>query len=267
MRQLFLLAAFFAAAALPVRAQEFDYSLWQRVLGKYVNDAGRVDYAALKAHSDDLDRFAEQIAARSPLSSPRDFPNRPSQMAYWINAYNALVMKGVVENWPVESVLKIGVLPHSFFWGKKFTVGGRATTLDDIEKGELRKKFSDPRIHFALTCASNSCPPLRRKAFAPEQLEEQLDSAARDFINSPRGMRIEASANRIKLSRIFKWYGSDFEAAVREKNPRGASPAVLIFIRRYASGQNRKALDSLHNPRIEFFDYDWRINYVRAAPS
>jgi hypothetical protein len=256
----------FAAAGCTssTRAQSFDYAPWQRVLQKFVTDEGKVDYAKLKADPAELNRFTEEIAARSPLSNPQEFPTRQDQMAYWINAYNALVIKGVVENWPVKSVLKIGALPHSFFWHKTFLAGGRATTLDNIEKGELRKRFGDPRTHFVLVCASNSCPQLQREAFAPGKLEQQLDSAARAFINGPRGMQIEAAANQVKLSKIFDWYSGDFEAYMRAKNLTGGGHTVLDFIRQYANDANRRALDSLHNPRIEFFPYDWGINEVHS---
>ena len=113
-------------------AQEFDYSPWDRVLKKYVTEMGRVDYAALKADSGDLDRYVTTIAARSPLSHPQVFPTRESQLAYWINAYNALVMKAVVANWPTKSVRSLGKL-YSFFWARKFVAGGKEYTLNNIE--------------------------------------------------------------------------------------------------------------------------------------
>jgi hypothetical protein len=253
-----------ATGASEAGPRPFDYSPWQSVLQKFVTDAGRVDYAALKADPAELNRFTDEIAARSPTSNPQDFATREDQMAYWINAYNALVVKGVIENWPVESVLKIGTLPHSFFWHKTFTVGGKASTLDHIEKDELRKKFGDSRIHFALVCASNSCPQLQREAFTPEKLDQQLDSAARAFINSPRGMQIDVATNRVTLSKIFDWYSADFEAYAHAKNLSGSGPAALNFIGQYANDTNRRALDSLHNPRIEFLSYDWGINDVHS---
>ena len=129
---LFLSMVWLALAAGTARGEEFDHSNWGRVLEKFVTETGRVDYAALKADSADLDRYVTQLAARSPASHPREFPTRNSQLAYWINAYNALVMKGVIEKWPVKSVVKIGLLPHSFFWRKKFVVGGKKYTLNNI---------------------------------------------------------------------------------------------------------------------------------------
>jgi hypothetical protein len=248
------------------RAQAFDYSAWDRTLATHVTGAGLVDYAVLRANPEELKRFISEVAARSPVSDPKDFSTRADQMAYWINAYNALVISGVLESWPVRSVLDIGVLPHSFFWKRRFTVGGREMTLDDIEKDMLRKQFGDPRIHFALVCASKSCPRLGRQAYRPETLDQQLDAAARSFINDPRGMKIDAAQNRVSLSHIFKWYGEDFEAYVRSKNLQGSGPPVLTFVRQYLDDAKRRDLDALHSPSIQYMDYDWGIN-ATAVPS
>ncbi len=259
-----LAAVWLAGAAGAARAQGFDYQGWDRVLKRFVTEPGRVDYAALKADSGEFDRYVAQIAARSPASHPQDFPNPASQLAYWINAYNALVIKGVIEAWPVKSVLKIGLLPHSFFWGKTFIAGGQKITLDAIEHDMIRKQFADPRVHFALVCASNSCPSIRREAYTPENVDRQLDDAARAFINDPRGMKIDAASNRVTLSRIFKWYGGDFESYVRAKGLSGTGEPVLDYIRLYADPASRRALDALERPRVEFFKYDWGINDVHA---
>ena len=101
-----------------VHAQQFDHSAWDHVLKEFVNEQGRVDYAALKANPAELNRYVGELGARSPASDPQQFPTRESQLAYWINAYNALVMEAVIDRWPVESVRKIGGLPYSLFWRK-----------------------------------------------------------------------------------------------------------------------------------------------------
>ena len=157
----FLFLPFFAvalASSAYAQQREFDHAPWDRVLKTYVTEKGRVDYAALKANPGDLNQYVKQIAERSPVSDPDGFPTRDSQLAYWINAYNALVMKAVVDNWPTKSVRNLGKL-YSFFWGRKFIAGGKEYTLDNIED-ILRKKLAEPRIHFAIVCASNSCPRL-----------------------------------------------------------------------------------------------------------
>jgi len=244
------------------RAQEFDHSRWDRVLKKYVTETGRVDYAALKADFGDLDRYVQQIAARSPVSHPQDFPTRESQLAYWINAYNALVIKAVVENWPTKSVRNLGKL-YSFFWARKFVAGGKEYTLNNIED-ILRKKLVEPRIHFAIVCASNSCPRLQREAYTPENTERLLEEAARFYVNEQRNLKIDVARNRVTLPNILGHYHEDFENYVRTHNARVSEHPQVDYIRLYANPTNRALLDALRNPKIEHFGYDWGINDVNA---
>jgi hypothetical protein len=115
-----LLVATLAAAGANGATAQQDYSAWEHVLRGFVADSGRVNYPALKAHPAELDRFVRSLRGRSPFTDPGDFPTREARLAYWINAYNALVIAGVVEAWPVSSVRQIGVLPFSFFRRKEF---------------------------------------------------------------------------------------------------------------------------------------------------
>ena len=261
---LILLAIFCRAGVGTAQSREFDHSAWDHVLKKFVNEQGRVDYATLQADSADLDRYAAQLAERSPFSHPRDFPTSESQLAYWINAYNAMVMRGVIENWPVKSVTKIGFLPHSFFWRKKFVLGGKQHTLNDIEKDFLLKRLAEPRIHFAIACASNSCPRLQREAYTPGNTERLLEEAVRFFINEPRNLHIDLKEDRVTVSRIFHWYRDDFENYIRSRNLGDRSDAVLRYIRLYANEANRNRLDQLRDPSIKAFPYDWGINDIHA---
>jgi len=252
----------FAAAT---RAQEgIDHSPWDRVLKKFVTETGQVDYAALKADSGELDRYVAQVAARSPVSHPQDFPAHESQLAYWINAYNALVMHAVAQNWPVKSVRDIGTLPYSFFWRKKFVAGGRRYTLNAIENDFLRRKLAEPRIHFALVCAALSCPRLEREAYTAENTERLLEQAARFFINEPRNLKVDAGRNRVTVARIFTFYREDFESYARANGLSATGHALLDYIRLYANPANRAALDALRKPGVEAFEYDWTINDVTS---
>jgi len=239
--------------------QEFDHSPWDHVLKEFVTEQGRVDYAGLKANPAEFERYVEELAARSPVSDPQQFPTRESQLAYWINAYNALVMKGVIDHWPVKSVREIGGLPYSFFWRKKFVLGGRKYTLDGIE-GIMRKNLAEPRIHFAIVCAANSCPRLQRQAYTPENTDRLLAEAARFYVNEPRNLRIDPGQNRVTVARIFSFYHQDFEKYVREKNLTGVGQPVLDYLRVYANEEHRRALDALNHPGVQHFDYDWGIN-------
>ena len=261
---LFLLSILLAAAVGTARAEDFDHSAWDRVVKKYVTETGRVDYAALKADRADLDRYVAQIAARSPVSHPQDFPTRESQLAYWINAYNALVLHAVVEHWPTKSVRDIGKLPYSFFWRKKFVAGGRKYTLNAIEGDFLRKQLAEPRIHFALVCAANSCPRLERQAHTAQNVERLLEANSRFYMNEPRNLKIEAARNRVTIARIFTFYREDFENYVRAKGISGSGQPVLDYIRLYLTDENRRALDALKKPKVDDFEYDWGINDVNA---
>ncbi len=252
-----------SGGSVEVRGQEFDHSPWDHVLKEFVNEQGQVDYAALQANPAELNRYVTELAAQSPASHPQHFPTRQSQLAYWINAYNALVMKGVIEHWPVESVRKIGGLPYSFFWRKKFVLGERKYTLDAIE-GIMRTELAEPRIHFALVCAANSCPRLQRQAYTPENTDRLLEEAARFYVNEPRNLRIDPEQNRVTVARILSFYHEDFENYVREKSLTSIGQPILDYIRVYADEEHRRALDALNHPRLEHFDYDWGINDVHA---
>ena len=245
-------------------AQGFDHSAWDRVLKQHVNEAGFVDYAALKASPAELDRYVAQIAARSPVSHAQDFPSRESQLAYWINVYNALTIHCVVQAWPTKSVRDIGFL-FGFFRRKQFTVGGREMTLDNIEHDTLRPIFREPRIHFAINCASVSCPRLQREAYTADNVDRLLDEAAHSFVNEKRNFQIDAQRNRVTVAKIFDWFGGDFRDFARDKKLSGTGHPILDYIRPYLNDANRAALARLRNPRVGFFDYDWSVNDVKAT--
>lgn len=228
----------------------FDHSLWERVLQAYVNPVGEVDYAALQARRQDLDAYVRLLGEASPANRPRMFPARADEMAYWINAYNAFVMRGVADHYPTRSVRDLGAL-YGFFRRKDYTAGGERMSLQYLENEILRKKYAEPRIHFAIVCASVSCPMLARDAFTAENLEALLDRQARAFVGQRRNVYVDAAANEITLSEIFKWYKDDFEKT---------GQSVLRYIRRYASAEEGRALDGLRQPKIKYFEYDWSIN-------
>ncbi len=220
------------------------------MLKTYVNEIGEVDYAALKAHRADLDEYIRLLAESSPENRSPLFPTRAHELAYWINAYNAFVIRGVVDHYPTRSVLDLGMLKR-FFWRNDYNAGGVTMSLYHLENGIIRKKYREPRIHFAIVCASLSCPMLSRDAFTAENLEPNLDREARRFVNQRRNVLIDPAGNQVTLSAIFKWYKEDFESTAQ---------SVLGYIGQYATEGNRKALDALKQPKIQYFDYDWSIN-------
>lgn len=243
------------AAAIPGPAEVFDHSLWDGVLKAHVNAIGEVDYAALQADRKDLDEYIRRLGEASPESSPEQFPSREHELAYWLNAYNAFTIRGVVGNYPVASIRKLGML-WGFFREKDNTAGGKVLSLDDVEHEIIRKRYSKPRIHFALVCAAVSCPRLSRDAFRAENLEEHLDRLAREFVNEKRNVVVDTESNRITLSKIFDWFQSDFESAALAKGKRG----VIEFVLRHAGADQRQALESLKNPKVKYHPYDWGLN-------
>ena len=205
--------AFLALVAPAIDGKEedirFDHSALDRVLKAYVDERGRVDYTGLKAHAGDLNGYVALLGQVSPASHPERFPGLPDRLAYWINAYNAFVLKGVIDAYPVKSVKDIKFL-SGFFNRTYFTAGGQEYTLDNIEHSILREVFEDPRIHAAINCASLGCPQLPQRAFLPENLDAQLDGAMRTFVRELRNVRISREEGAVYLSKIFEWFKDDF---------------------------------------------------------
>jgi hypothetical protein len=250
-----ILAALFAPDVQACTAKEqFDHSPLDRVLKRYVDERGYVDYSGLKTNRADLDSYVEALGRTSPANAPDLFPDRASQLAYWINAYNAFVLQGVINRYPKHDLT--GLLSrYKFFLRTKHLVGGRKMSLDEIENKILREQLREPRIHFAIVCASEGCPRLARDAYLPEKLEEQLDTQARRFINEERSVKIDNGRGRLLLSKIFDWFKKDFTDPL----PAGQKN-ITVYLKRYLTAERLQALEQLRSPRIEYIEYDWRIN-------
>jgi hypothetical protein len=249
------LAILLLLSAPTLHARVFYHSEWQQILSAHVNELGEVDYAAIKRKPASLEGYLVQLAAASPQSHPDRFPSRDHELAYWLNAYNAFTVKGVVDSYPTKSIRDLG-FRFGFFRKKAFVAGGDSMSLDHIEHEIIRKQFGDPRIHFAIVCASISCPRLDRDAFHAETLDQHLDQLARRFMSERRNVTITAGSSEIRLSRIFDWFEDDF---TRSSGSRG-TPAVLSFIQKYADAQLRSTIDRLRNPKLTYHDYDWSLN-------
>ena len=257
-------AALLLSAPLSGAAQKsFDYSSYARVLQQYVTPEGRVRYAALKENPADLKTFIAGLAASSPENRPELFLTRQAQMAYWINAYNAFVLDEVATTYPVESVrdIKFG-FGFLFFKRARFVAGGKLYSLDDIEHSILRRRYLDPRIHFALNCASRSCPPLRREPFLPEKLNTQLEQAAREFMAQQENVWMRGDV--LFLSAIFDWYRDDFvRATAAGSNGGNGTPSVVDYVVRYLPPEVAAQVEK-RRPRVEFYNYDWSLNDATA---
>ncbi len=235
----------------------FDYASLERLLATYV-DAGFVNYAGLKQNRADLDKVVSEMARTSPDNAPAVFPTREAQLAYWINAYNAEVLRVVVDHYPTSSITRIGLIPFGAFFIQRIELGGKKLTLRGLENGVIRDRFHDARIHFAINCASRSCPPLARHAYQPEKLEAQLEDAARAFINDDRQVTLDEAGGRVVLSKIFDWYASDFKEAYAARYHRGGG--VTDYLKVYLTPERRKILEKLSGAKVTYHDYDWGLN-------
>ena len=246
---------------------------WDAFVKKYVNAEGLVDYQAIKANSGELESIYGQVARFSPESAPELFATKEDKFAYWLNAYNIAAIRGVNGHYPIESVLDVKpfsvfslVKKGGFFVGQKFVFGGQNLNLFKVENGVIRKGFVDPRLHFALNCASGSCPPLAREAYQGKRLDEQLERQTRSFINSSRGFQIDEAGKKIELSEIFNWYREDFVEEVNEAG--NAKGDILDYLEKYLDEDKLTALKGARQQGYEviYQPYDWSLNDSGAKP-
>ena len=236
--QTFLVVLF--GSVLSLGAVQVDYSEYARLLDRYVRPDG-VRYEAWVNHASDraaLTQFLEEAAGVKV-----DSLDQAAQKAFYINLYNASMLHAVLEHWPIDSVKEIGLLPFSIFKKAFIVQGGRRLSLDDVEKTILLKQYFDPRIHFAVNCASRSCPPLRGEPFVGPKLDAQLDEQTRAFAVNERAVRIAGRSGKVELSRIFKWYADAFGPA-----------GPVVYLNRYRD----EALPA--DAAIGWMPYDWALN-------
>ena len=254
-----LMTMLLAVVAPPTRGNAdqdgFSQDDWATVLKNFVDSSGNVDYEGLAADRDDLDRYLSKLKTTGPKSNPKLFPTRDSQLAYYINAYNALVFAGVLDRGPEQdSVWKGGLISgYRFFVKAKWTLDGSELSLKSLEDDLIREGFDDPRIHAALNCASISCPRLPAEPFLVETLQKQLDAAITEFVNDPRHVKIEGED--VRISKIFDWFKSDFNAHEGAHGGRN----LVSYINRYRESSSRLSPDA----SISFFGYDKGINSQR----
>lgn len=232
--------------------EAFSHDTFDEVLRTYVNDEGYVDYPGLKKNRVGLDAYVGQLAAASPKSNPELFPTEDHALAYWINAYNALIMRAVIDAYPVDSVTGI-MVAHGVFNRLKFPVGGKDMTLDDIEKGTLLVEWDVPEVHWAITCASMGCPKIDPAAWTADGIHDRLHREGETYLNSPSGLQIDTASGTVRITKYFKWYGDDFGGD------------ALAYIRPFLTEEHRAQLEGIADPEIEFMDYDWRLNDQAAT--
>lgn len=229
------------APADPIPLSEFSYQYWDEVLRTYAKD-GLVNYPAI-AKDDRLQLFIWQL----DRFNPNTLPSRQHSIAFWINAYNACAIKGILEGDSLETALS----RYRYFTLHEYFVGGRPIALQAIERDLLTPDFRDPRIHFAIVPPARSSPPLSSQMYLPERLDEQLTERARAFINDPDRNRFDRKHKVAHLSMIFSWYDSEFIAH---------SGSVLKYIAQYVNDPTLARELTTSRYEIQFQEFDWGLN-------
>jgi hypothetical protein len=225
-----------SATTLAAKPYTFDHSVFNRLLGRSVAN-GRVYYSYF-AGQPLFALYLNSLAAATP-----DRLSKDDRLAFWINAYNALTIKNVLDNPGMRRVTEI----TGFFDNKKFVVAGRALTLNDIENKIIRPQFKEPLVHFGLVCAAVNCPPLLSHAYAGKSVRKELADNARAYLASSYN-RYDAASKTLYLSKIFEWYREDF----------GGDAGVRRFVRKYGTPQMQSSVTA--TTPIVSLNYDWALN-------
>lgn len=227
----------------PIPTQEFSHELFGAALAAHVRN-GVVDYPSMQAD----DRLAAYLA-RLDRVDPNALATRNERLAFWINAYNAFAIKGILDHYsPVSYVGQ-----YRYFIGRDYRVGGEVINLYDLERQVLIEQFHEPLIHFAIVCASLSCPRLQPWAYQASPLEQQLEQVAREFINDSVRNRFDRRGKVASLSMIFQWFESDFVKAA------GSVPA---YVARYVADPDLARELTQSDYRVNYLQYDWTLNGI-----
>ena len=214
-------------------AQEFNHSQWNTFLQKHVSENGNVDYEGILKDKQNLTDYISELSE----NTPKQTDSKETQLAFWINTYNALTIDLILRHYPVKSIKDIKNPWEQRLW--KF--GEKWLNLNDIEHKILRK-MNEPRIHFAIVCASVSCPKLQNEAFEASKLETQLTEATKAFLEDNNRNNIQE--NNVELSKIFQWFSKDFKQ----------DGSLIDFINTYSD------IEIASNAKIRYKDYNWNLN-------
>jgi hypothetical protein len=246
---LLLVISTFTACFRQIKEAESDskpinHAMFDSLLRKYVNTEGMVNYKGFIQDSVAFNSYLDLLSKNHP--NEKNW-SRDERLAYWLNAYNAFTIKLICNYYPVQSIkdVKKGVPFVSDTWTIDFIkIEKRNYSLNNIEHNIVRPTFNDPRVHFALNCASISCPKLLGEAYRADVLQKQLDGQARDFLKDTFRNKI-TSANKAEVSKLFTWFAGDFKKV---------EPSVVAFINRYSD------IKLAENAQIDFLEYDWALN-------
>jgi hypothetical protein len=235
----------------------FPYELFDKVVKAYVDDQGRVNYTELKKSRADLDSFVNYVGQFGPTTASDLFPSKEAKQAYYINAYNALVMKNILDQYPPAPMNDKKTAQVKFFVSTKFIVDGKELNLNQLESDIVRPVFKDPRNHFALNCGALGCPQLPQEAFFPDRLNEQLDRETKKFVMESRNVRVDGDT--VSFSDIpCSFYPEDFvEYEKANGGPSDKKQAVLSYFNRYRPDDQKLAGPYKD---IKCIPYNWTPN-------
>jgi hypothetical protein len=237
-------------AAQQVSADEVDHSRLDALLKKYVDEDGYVDYSAWQKSRTDRRALLIYLAEIGRTSLAKS-ASKDANLALWINAYNAVTIEGILQVYPTSSIRNhtAKTFGYNIWQDLPVVIGGREFSLEDIEHKVLRK-MGEPRIHFAIVCASVSCPRLRAEAYTKSKMQKQLADNARDFFGRRQNLQLTSKSNRIHLSEILDWFGKDFGST---------QEAQLKAIRPYLPVSAQQIVDS-GSTKVSYLDYNWKLN-------
>ncbi len=244
------------AAPVATAGSGFDHQPLNDLLSVHVTDDGWVDYAGLKNDRAKLEAYLTSLGSANVNTMPNAF----DKLAFWINGYNGFVLAGVLDD-VIGKVKGVHDIDKNFFKEKKHKIAGEELTLDEIEK--RGRDLGDPRIHFAVNCASASCPKLKRAAYNGATLDKTLSKVAQDFLaDQTRGMQYDVAKNEISLSPIFKWYAGDFtksDATLARAEAEISGAKVFAVAQQYLPFDVRQDFET-RKPKLKWMEYDWTLN-------
>lgn len=239
------------AAKHQVSMDRIDHSTWDAILRKYVDGNGMVNYRALKSSAADMQSLAGYLD-RLSLANPAATATKDATLAFWINAYNAVTVHGILREYPTTSIRNhtAKLWGYNIWKDLQLYVGGKPYSLDQIEHEVLRKK-GEPRIHFAIVCASIGCPRLLNEAYVADRLQQQLDLNAKDFFARKQNFRYDPANRQFQMSSILDWFGEDFG---------GDQSSQLKKIAAWLPTDAARNAATQNAVSVRYLDYDWNLN-------
>ena len=230
------------------RAFGQTHARYAAALSNFVKN-GRVDYAGLQSAPQDLDAYLNDLAR----VTPEEFAtwSRENRLALLLNLYNAQTLRLILDHYPLKSIRDIGTLPAAAWRELVARFGGQIMTLDHLENKIIRPDYDEPRVHFALVCAANGCPPLRSEPYVGDRLDEQLDDQAKQFLAIVEKNHFDVAQNTLWLSPIFKWYKEDFT---------GKAGSLAAYVKPFLPQESRRALERSSKLKVLHTNYDWNLN-------